>query len=67
MLLVMRKQESFQLIFAFSIFKVKHICVSKCTTILDDKPVARLLTTCRLICLKIHLTSVFNDDISSVF
>lgn len=59
--------ESFQLIFTFSVFKVKHICVSKCTTMLDDKTVARLLTTCPFICLKIRLTSVFNDEISFVF
>lgn len=66
----MSKEESFQFIFTFSMFKLfiqAHLCVSKCTTMLDDEPVARLLTTCPFICLKIHLTSLFNDDTSSVF
>lgn len=67
MLMVMSKQESFQFIFTFSIFKIfmqAHLCISKCITMLDDEPVARLLTTCRFMCLKIHLTSVFNDGTS---
>jgi len=70
MLMVMSKQESFQFIFTYSIFTVfiqAHLCVSKCTRMSDDKPVARLLTTCPFICLKIHLTSVSNDDTASVF
>lgn len=70
MLMEISKQESFQFIFTSSIFKVfiqAHLCVSKCTTMLDDEPVARLLTTWPFICLKIHLTPVFNGDASSVF
>lgn len=35
--------------------------------VLDDEFVARLLKTCAFIHLKINLTSVFNDDTSSVF
>lgn len=70
MLMEMSKQESFQFIFTSSIYKAfiqAHLCVSKCTTMLDDEPVARLLTTCSFICLKIYLPSVFNGDTSSVF
>lgn len=70
LMLMMSKQESIQLTFTFSIFKVfihAHLCASKCTTVLDDESVARLLKTCASIHLKINVTSVFNDDTSSVF